>query len=84
MHEYMDLSFLIIVGMYLDASFMLAELGPFKHRQKYVYRGKCEGKGIDITVKFEDFPNPTLASLRYHKECKLFDDTVLTLLVGFV
>ena len=67
--------------MHLDSAFVLAKLSPLEHRQTEVYG--CGVEGIYMTVKLEDFINPTLAGFRNHEGSKLLEDTVIALFVGF-
>ena len=66
--------------MHLDSAFVLAKLSPLEHRQTKV--DGCGVKGIDMTVKFEDFLYPTFAGLRNHVGSELLEDAVIALLVS--
>ena len=60
---------------------MLTEPRPFEHRQTEVDGGRV--KGVDMTVKLEDFLYPAPAGFRNHEEGELLEDAVVTLLVSF-
>ena len=66
--------------MHLDSAFVLAKLSPLEHRQTKV--DGCGVKGIDMTVKLEDFLYPSLAGFRNHVEGELLEDVVIALLVS--
>ena len=81
MEECRHLGLDVIEGVYLDATLMLAELGPPKHGQTQV-----DGRGIesiDIATKFEDVRNPLASGFRHKEVCKLLEDTAVAVLVGF-
>ncbi len=59
---------------------MLSELSPFEHRLAEIYGGRVER--IDMTVKLEDFLNPSLTGLSNHIESELLEDTLIALLVS--
>ena len=60
---------------------MLTEPRPFEHRQTEVDGGRV--KGVDMTVKLEDFLYPAPAGFRNHEEGELLEDAIVTLLVSF-
>ena len=66
--------------MHLDATLMLTEPRPFEHRQTEVDGGRV--KGVDMTVKLEDFLYPAPAGFRNHEEGELLEDAVVALLVS--
>ena len=80
MHECRNLSLYIVKRVHLYAALVLTKFCPFEHRQTEV--DGCGVKGIDMTIKLEDFLYPAFAGLRNHVESELLEDAVIALLVS--